>query len=377
MLTNTANIVGAVSDPNPDNDSSSVTTTVASLAVLQIGKVDLFDPVAPGGPVLYQVVVTNTGPSVAHNLIVTDTLPSSVRFQSATPGCTHDGSGTGGNISCVLTSLGVNQRTSFLFSVYASPSAISGTVVHNDVVAVADNAVQVAASADTTVQESFGPSADLVVSKTGPATATAGEVVTYTVVITNTGPGIATNADLKENLPTGITLSEISTSQGVCAGPICQFGNLQINQPVTVTVVGMVSAAASGLLTNTATAVSSNPDPDGVNNVSSVGTTVSVDDSLGILKVAPSVVVPNGAIAYQIVVSNTGPSDATNVVVSDTLPVEVENAIASSSSGSCSISAGLLTCTIARLSRGRAGGHRHQRLREHLTQRGRLPTQQP
>ena len=58
-------------------------------------------------------------------------------------------------------------------------------------------------------------------------------------------------------------------------------------------------------------------------------TTVTVDDSLGIGKVGPATVTPEGVLAYQIVVTNTGPSDATNVVVSDTLPSALQNVIAS------------------------------------------------
>ena len=76
---------------------------------------------------------------------------------------------------------------------------------------------------------------------------------------------------------------------------------------------------------------------------------MTVDDSLGIGKVGPATVTPEGVLAYQIVVSNGGPSDATNVVVSDTLPSALQNVIASASSGACSIAGSLLTCTVARL----------------------------
>ena len=68
--------------------------------------------------------------------------------------------------------------------------------------------------------------------------------------------------------------------------------------------------------------------------------------------IAPATVRPEEVVAYQIVVSNTGSSDATNVVVSDTLPAALERVIASASSGSCTIAAGVLTCTVERLPAG-------------------------
>ena len=48
--------------------------------------------------------------------------------------------------------------------------------------------------------------ADLDVSKTAtPTTVIAGELVTYTIVVTNLGPSFASFVDLKDTLPAGVT----------------------------------------------------------------------------------------------------------------------------------------------------------------------------
>ena len=42
-------------------------------------------PVTPGEPMTYSLTVTNDGPSDAESVVVTDTLPAEVTFDSADP----------------------------------------------------------------------------------------------------------------------------------------------------------------------------------------------------------------------------------------------------------------------------------------------------
>jgi uncharacterized repeat protein (TIGR01451 family) len=71
-------------------------------------------------------------------------------------------------------------------------------------------------------------SAALSIRKTSdPATVNAGELVTYTITITNSGPSDARFVDVKEQLPSGLTLQSIIASNGgACAGTLCQFGTV-------------------------------------------------------------------------------------------------------------------------------------------------------
>src|SRR5690606_21387769 len=64
---------------------------------------------------------------------------------------------------------------------------------------------------------------------------------------------------------------------------------------------------------------------------------------LGINKVAsPSPAVPGATLTYRIVVTNSGPSNALNVVVTDTLPADFTANSVASSQGGCST----LPCTL-------------------------------
>ena len=48
--------------------------------------------------------------------------------------------------------------------------------------------------------------ADLVLDKSGPQTAVAGDLVTYTIRARNDGPSLAKFVDIKDQLPPGVTL---------------------------------------------------------------------------------------------------------------------------------------------------------------------------
>ncbi len=83
---------------------------------LLIGKVDSIDPVAVGEDTVYTLRAGNRGPSTAENVVVTDTLPTSLlSFQSisfppdatCTVGATRDV--VGGTISCVFPFLAARE----------------------------------------------------------------------------------------------------------------------------------------------------------------------------------------------------------------------------------------------------------------------------
>ena len=166
--------------------------------------------------------------------------------------------------------------------------------------------------------------ADLTISKSQltPDPITAGSLVTYTIRITNTGPGLARNVDVKDQLPAGMNLVSANSSDGgVCGGAVCQFGTLQKDDVriITVTVRGD-SAAVTGSLTNTAAAYSTDESVQ-ANNTATRTTIITTSAALHVRKV--DLIDPVNAgetLLYQIVV-NSGPSDAQNVVITDSLPV--------------------------------------------------------
>jgi uncharacterized repeat protein (TIGR01451 family)/uncharacterized delta-60 repeat protein len=85
-ITNSATATSATADPNLNDNSASVTTTVVSpTADLALSMVDLPDPVLLGYNLTYTITVNNLGPASATAVMVVDTLPTGMTFVSASP----------------------------------------------------------------------------------------------------------------------------------------------------------------------------------------------------------------------------------------------------------------------------------------------------
>ncbi len=98
----------------------------AEVSDLEITKIDLVDPVVvntanPKAQITYEITVTNNGPSVAENVVVTDTLPASLTYLSADPGvgsCAH----SGGTVTCDLGDMAAGD--SVLITVVVETEAV-------------------------------------------------------------------------------------------------------------------------------------------------------------------------------------------------------------------------------------------------------------
>ena len=119
--------------------------------------------------------------------------------------------------------------------------------------------------------------ADIGVTKVdSPDPVSVGSNLTYTLVVSNKGPGVAHGAALSDSLPTGVTFVSVATTRGSCsfAAPrvSCSFGSLNVGATATVTIVVRVDQA--GTIVNTAGVATTMPDPNvGDNQVAVTVTT--------------------------------------------------------------------------------------------------------
>jgi len=86
----------------------------------------------------YTITVKNNGNDTAHNVVITDTLPTTLHFVSATPAsCTHSGEALGGTVKCSLGDLAPGDSQTIVITVqpsevgFVSNTAI-GTTTDND-----------------------------------------------------------------------------------------------------------------------------------------------------------------------------------------------------------------------------------------------------
>ena len=104
-----------------------------------------------------------------------------------------------------------------------------------------------------------------------------GGTFTYTLVVTNSGPGSAPAVQLTDTLPDSVRFVSASSTAGSCSqaeGTVtCSLGDISSGETVTVTID--VSARRAGTATNTAHVASAAPDPIPANNTDTEETAIT------------------------------------------------------------------------------------------------------
>ena len=352
---NTAAVTATTPDPTPANNTSSTTTAIVAQADLSIVKSGPAT-VAAAGSVAYQLVVANAGPSDAASLTVADTLPSGVTFVSATGTgwtCTNTGNVS---VSCTRPALATGTTAPTITVTVTAPAqgatlsnAASVASTTND-----PNAANNSSSASTTVT----PSADLALTKTGPATVVAGGSVAYSLVAVNIGPSDATSVSVADTLPAGVTFVSATGTGWTCtnvgnASVTCTRPTLAAGATAPTITITVTAPAQAGSLSNTSSISSTTADPNAANNTSVASTTVSASANLSMTKTGTATVVAGGSVTYSLVVANAGPSDAAALSVTDTLPAGVTFVSATGTGWTCTNTGNVsVSCTRPTLATG-------------------------
>jgi uncharacterized repeat protein (TIGR01451 family) len=222
-----------------------------------------------GAQITYTIDVTNSGPNAAVDVTLTDVLPAGTTFVSlAAPAgwtCSTPTVGSGGTVTCDRASMAIGTES---FTLVVNAPLATGSVVNTAVVTSANEGAP-GDESSTTTTVLLGV-ADLAIVKTGPANVMQGEVITYTITVTNNGPLAATNVTVTDTLPAGVIFDSVTPSQGSCSGTTtvtCNLGSLANGANATITLnVGVT--APSGTIANTATVDADEVDTVTTNNSS-------------------------------------------------------------------------------------------------------------
>jgi uncharacterized repeat protein (TIGR01451 family) len=172
-----------------------------------------------------------------------------------------------------------------------------------------------------------GLSTDLSVTKTvSPAMVDPGGKITYTLTITNNGPGNSSGYVLNDSLPAGLTSAATTSTGCTVTSPtavVCAGAPLAAGAFVTDTITANAPNPFTGSLTNTATVAANEADPNASNNSASATVAANI---VKVSVVKSAVVAPasdqNAArvgdtITYSYNVTNNGNVPLTLVAVSD------------------------------------------------------------
>jgi len=281
VITNTATASSETPDPDEGGPSATTDTTVVApppSADLSVTKVDSPDPVVLGANLVYTITLTNGGTIAATSVNLVDPLPAETTFVSlAAPGgwtCATPAVGTNGSVLCSIASLSAGSSAVFTLTV----TVVSGTQVFNTATASSPDDLDESnnnGSASTTVI----PAVTLSGTKTVAGTFQAGSAVTYTVVLTNSGPGAqADNSgdEFTDVLPATLTLVSASASSGtatatVATNTVTWNGALAASAAVTITINATInSGVAPGTTISNQGTIAYDSDANGTNDATAV-----------------------------------------------------------------------------------------------------------
>ena len=309
---------------NPANNSQDAVTTVVKGANLALTKTGSPNPVVGGATITYTLTASNAGPNDGGAMVLTDNLPPSVVFLSASGSgwvCGH----ASGVVTCTRAGTHPVGQAIPPVTITGRVDAASGTVINSATIEPALGGVEDPVPDDNTVTASstVTPGADVNIAQksvTSALPATAGTAVTFQIQPRNAGPSAASNAVVTDILPAGWTFVSASGPGWTCGNTgstvRCTRASLPKDNTDNITVVATAPAsvaAAGSSFTNTADITSDTLDGNTGNNSKQVDVLVRPDGAdLRISKTkTPDPVALNATMVSTITVTNGGPKPAT------------------------------------------------------------------
>ena len=270
LLANTVSVApgAGVNDPVSSNNQATDTDTLTPKISLSLTKSDGRSSVFPGQATSYTIVVSNAGPSAVNGISVLDIMPA--QLSGVTWTCTAvSGScpaGPGAGSINTLVSLGPSGSATFNVSAQVLPGAtgvISNTASITSPIEPGTN--NKTASDGTTILAL----ANLSMKVTTPLSVLTGGQLTYTIVITNSGPSAANSLTLTQLIPSGAVLAATIPPAPFCSPQpgkvVCTLSNLAAGSSAQVQIT-LTAPPTPGDLVSVVDLQAAEPDPDPTGN---------------------------------------------------------------------------------------------------------------
>ena len=329
IITNNANVTGSGYDVNLTNNHDNITITVPDCVILNVNKVAIggvinitggIKNVVAGEEVIYQVLVSNHGPSTAANVVLTDNYQTKdlTVVAYSLDNITWIPYTKGANINLGDMTSGSSILVYFKTMVNASTRGIVHNVVNittdtDDARGIFSAEEHVNVMANTTLK----------VDKTAEIKElNPGDTIHYIITVTAGGSSDSLNVVLKDILDSTLldvnsaTYAVDGVNKGMWTGSI-DLGKIATGNSVTVDIWAKVLSSADRDVFNLVN-VTSDEHPEG--NTSNVSVHVRIVDLAVDKLVNDSVPKYLDMVEYTIVVVNNGPDKSFNVTVGDLLP---------------------------------------------------------
>ncbi|WEX10575.1 hypothetical protein [Chelativorans sp. AA-79] len=209
LATGQATLISSSPATTSNNDGAKCATTPLDFPVdIAVTKDDGSQTYAPGGDIVYTMVVTNNGPFGVQNALVNDALPSFVTTATWTCGSPTGAASCGvasgsGSIVDVPVNLPVGDSVTFTLTM-SVPSDKTGEIINTVTVTTPSGSPDTNPDDNTARDRDVYPLVETVKNLTAesgeiPNVAEAGETLTYTVTLNNTEP-FDIEYDLTDNI---------------------------------------------------------------------------------------------------------------------------------------------------------------------------------
>lgn len=346
-----------------EDDEARVIIEAKEADLSLIKTVDNASPIV-GSNITYTLTLLNSGPDTATNIVVKDLLPSNLQFVSASSVSYTSGTGewaiaslaSGASTQLSITASVTNTAPQKAFVNFAEVQSVDQYDPDSQPSDGTPDADKIPDQDDEAAVTVTPQVADLSLTKTvSDRSPDIGDTVTFTLIVTNSGPYAASGVQIFDQLPAGLTFqSDNGTANGVgsydeTGTHLWNVGNMAVGETKSLTITATV--ASGGSLTNTAYVSSSSlPDPDSVpgantgtddwndgikdDDEGSVTLTPGASD-LSLFKTVSDTTPDLGSnVTFTVTVVNDGKNDAYNVQVKDQLPSGLAFVSATSSIGS-------------------------------------------
>jgi uncharacterized repeat protein (TIGR01451 family) len=303
----------------------------------------------------YTITVRNTGSGRARHVVIADTLPAGLTYTAGAATSTGDNTGfaetdgIGPSLRFELPALDPGQQLVITVPVHLDASLDDATALVNTATVVSDERPDPASDTGTITSDQHD---NLTLVKSGPASAHAGEVITWTLTATNNGPSESRNTVITDTLPADVTFVDAQAPCALAAGKVvCALGILAPGAHVTKTFRTRINPGdLDPQITNNAHVGSDTPETNPADNDAQAVVNTGNSVNLRLTKVASQPTVVQGLTAtYTLRVVNDGPSDAFSVKLVDTLPDGLTFVSATPQQGTCSAAGAKISCDLGRL----------------------------
>lgn len=262
-----------------------------------------------GETVKYTVTLTNTCTSPLTNVFFQDIIPNGLSFvpNSVTiNGISYQTSNP--NIGFTLPDVPGGGTVTVTFEAVANFVPISNPALNSADISYSYTPVEGGIPGNFEVSSNEVPVeileelADVSVRKTvSPSPVRPDTELTYAITVANSGSSAAENVVLTDSIPIGLTEVEFSTDGGSTFLPwtgSLSLGTIANGSSETVLIRGIVRSDRTSPITNTATVISTTPDPNPDNNTSTVTTNILTPRCQAVTDLIQSVALQEAALAH-------------------------------------------------------------------------------